>query len=179
MSYIYIQPFGQIDGNILEAVGKAVEQTFGLPYKIREPMELPINAFFRRRRQWHSTTILERALNINIQKDAIRILGICDVDLYVEALNFVFGEADTAQGTALISIFRLRPEYYRLPKNDKLFTERVGKEAIHELGHTFGLHHCDNNKCIMFFSNTLSDTDGKGPGFCERCAKILKDHMRQ
>ena len=170
MSFVYLQPFGEIDKKLLEGIGKAIEQAFGFPYKIREPMGLPINAFFRRRRQWHSTTILENALNIDIPKDAEKVLGICDADLYVETLNFVFGEADPEHGTALISIFRLRPEYYREPKNDKLLIERATKEAIHELGHTFGLAHCSDLHCIMFFSNTLADTDRKGPDFCKICS---------
>jgi len=47
--------------------------------------------------------------------------------------------------------------------------ERALKEAVHELGHLLGLPHCDNPRCIMFFSNTLADTDRKGPGFCPAC----------
>jgi archaemetzincin len=173
MSIIYIQPFGEIAPGILNKVGKAIQKIYGSTYRITPQKELLFNAFFRRRRQWHSATILEKSLNINIPQDAERILGICDVDLFVENLNFVFGQADSFHGTALISIFRLRPEYYQLPPDQELFERRVIKEAIHELGHTYGLAHCKNPDCIMFFSNTLADTDRKGPGFCEKCSKFM------
>ncbi|MBI5166254.1 MAG: hypothetical protein HY998_00750 [candidate division NC10 bacterium] len=40
---------------------------------------------------------------------------------------------------------------------------------------TYGLDHCRDFRCVMFFSNSLLDTDRKGPGFCPRCQKIRKE----
>ena len=57
--------------------------------------------------------------------------------------------------------------------DDALFLQRAVKEAVHELGHTCGLGHCRNPRCVMFFSNTLHDTDVKGPGFCTACRDKL------
>ncbi len=97
-----------------------------------------------------------------------------DVDLFVPGLNFIFGLA--AGNTAVISLARLKPEYYGEMKNVFLFRERALKEAMHELGHTFGLHHCPDIRCIMHFSNRLEDTDIKGPGFCRNCSiKIRRE----
>ena len=171
--YIFLRPFGEIGKEVLEELKENLGKIFLIPIHFEPPRELPINAYFRRRKQWHSTTILERAINIDIPDDAERVLGIVDVDLFVEGMNFVFGEADPQHGTAVISVFRLRPEYYLLPPNEELFYERVVKEAVHELGHTYGLGHCSDPRCVMYFSNTLADTDGKGPGFCEKCDKTL------
>jgi len=172
--FIYLQPFGQIKADLAEVLGKKLTEVFGLPCKILPPSDLPINAYHRKRHQWHSATILEKALNVNIPEDAERVLGITEVDLFVEGLNFVFGEADPIHGTAVISVFRLNPEYYLLPPNEKLLRERMVKEAIHELGHTYGLKHCFDPSCVMFFSNTLLDTDRKGPGFCKKCYSALR-----
>jgi archaemetzincin len=90
-----------------------------------------------------------------------KILGVVDIDLYAPGLNFVFGEADMNSGVAIISLCRLRPEHYGLPPDESLFLERVIKEAIHELGHTYGLGHCHNSRCVVYFSNSLPDTDRK------------------
>lgn len=103
--------------------------------------------------------------------DAKRLLGVIDSDLFVPGLNFIFGLA--YGNTAVIALTRLRPEYYGEEKNERLFKERALKEAIHELGHTFGLAHCPDIRCVMHFSNKLADTDIKGPSFCRVCSARL------
>lgn len=88
---------------------------------------------------------------------------VTDVDLYAERLNFVFGQAEMGGGIAVISLNRLRSD------DSRLFLMRALKEVLHELGHGTGLGHCDDTGCVMHFSNTLADTDRKGPGYCEAC----------
>ncbi|MEA2005134.1 MAG: hypothetical protein U9O50_02570 [Acidobacteriota bacterium] len=48
-------------------------------------------------------------------------------------------------------------------------------EAVHELGHTYGLSHCPDAKCVMHFSNSLLDTDKKSASFCTHCHKLLDE----
>jgi archaemetzincin len=71
---------------------------------------------------------------------------------------------------------RLRQELY-VKKSDtnKLFEQRVIKEAVHEIGHAFGLTHCEESRCVMHFSNSLQDTDFKHYMFCKRCNEILEE----
>jgi archaemetzincin len=102
-----------------------------------------------------------------------RALGITGADLYAPGLNFVFAIADIEGRRAVISLARLRPQFYGSPPDDALFLQRAVKEAVHELGHTCGLGHCRNPRCVMFFSNTLHDNDVKGPGFCTACRDKL------
>ena len=61
---------------------------------------------------------------------------------------------------------RLRQEFYGLKPDKSYFCQRLAKEAVHELGHAFGLKHCENIKCVMHFSNSLSDTDIKRSHLC-------------
>lgn len=98
-----------------------------------------------------------------------KVLGIVDVDLYAPHLNFVFGQADTASEIAVLSLCRLRQEFYGLPEDRGLFLDRATKEAVHELGHLLHLGHCPDAKCVMHFSNSLDDTDWKQAAFCSRC----------
>ena len=75
---------------------------------------------------------------------------------------------------AIISIHRLRSEFYGREPDRAVLMERMTKEAVHELGHLWGMKHCDDPGCVMFFSNSLEDTDKKSDRFCNRCQSILK-----
>jgi len=134
-----------------------------------EIMPIPADAYNKARQQFHSTHILAKINNYVKQTQADRILGVTEVDLYVSHLNFVFGEATCPGKTAIISLFRLKPEFYGHPANQELFINRYVKEAVHEIGHTLGLRHCQNPTCVMFFSNSILDTDRKKKTFCEKC----------
>jgi archaemetzincin len=169
---ILIIPMGSVDPDILKAISTSLEKTFHCLVETGSEMPIPQDSYDNRRKQYHSTTMLKALRGIK-QGNFGRMLGVTDVDLYVPKLNFVFGEADLLSGAAVISLTRLRQEFYGLPPDGKLFYERAVKEAVHELGHTYGLGHCQNPACIMFFSNSLVDTDKKGPGFCTNCNKAL------
>ncbi|MEZ0248037.1 MAG: archaemetzincin family Zn-dependent metalloprotease [Thermoproteus sp.] len=94
-----------------------------------------------------------------------RRVYVVDADGYVPGLNFVFG---AAYGDKAVVFTK------RLDPSSPLFDIRLAKEIIHELGHTLGLGHCRNPRCIMYFSNTIIDTDLKGPGFCDKCFEKLR-----
>lgn len=136
----------------------------------------PTYLFDKARKQWISDSLLDWLLETNEPDITTKVLAICDFDAYSDELNFVFGEAHLGGRVAAIYLPRLREEFY-VRKSDKnnnnLFEQRVIKEAVHELGHTFGLRHCQISKCVMHFSNSLQDTDFKDDKFCERCNKIL------
>lgn len=171
MKTVLLIPVGNIEVDVIEEIRKAIEEAFSFKAKVVENARIPEKAFNPRRRQYHSTSIIEELGRLKDRYDLA--LGITDVDLYVPQLNFVFGEADVLRGVALISLTRLREEFYRARPDHKLFIERAIKEAIHEIGHLCGLDHCQDRRCIMFFSNSIRDTDIKGPGFCRYCKEIL------
>jgi archaemetzincin len=68
---------------------------------------------------------------------------------------------------AIISLHRLRTGGDA--GHDEVLYARALKEAVHEVGHTFGLGHCHDSACVMHFSNTLADTDRKGAHPCAVC----------
>jgi archaemetzincin len=171
---ITLKPIGNIDKDILEELKKRLEQTFGCPVGILyEDFNLE-KAYDAKRHQYLGTGLLSGLKKAGLAKGE-KVLGIVDIDLYAPGLYFIFGQADITAGTAVISLCRLRQEYYGLPPDESLFLERAAKEAVHELGHSFGLDHCSNARCVMHFSNSLADTDLKQAAFCSLCRpKLIK-----
>ncbi len=134
-----------------------------------ENLQLSPNALDKKRGQYRSNQILA-GIQAYAQKTCFcRVLGVLDTDIFVPDLNFVFGEATFPGNSALISLWRLKPEFHGEPTNFELLADRSVKEAVHEVGHTFGLKHCHRPSCVMHFSNSIFDTDKKQRVFCDEC----------
>jgi archaemetzincin len=169
---IGILPIGQIDSTILERVQENLNTIFPKTTTalIAEILQIPAEAFDENRNQYRSDIILNKVRFVaGKEETSERVLGIADIDIFAPPLSFVFGEAERPGKSALISLYRLRPEFYKQKTNTELFLERTTKEAVHELGHTFGLAHCSNPYCVMYFSNSIFDTDRKQSLFCSKC----------
>jgi archaemetzincin len=165
---IALKPLGGVEGGVMEELGKRVGLVFGCPVELKPGLEDLSAAYRQSRKQYLAPRLLE-ALVAPGRKGDERVVGIAEVDLYAPGLNFVFGEADIVNKTAVVSLCRLRQEYYGSPPDEELFMERAVKEIVHEVGHTFSLGHCPDPKCVMHFSNCLADTDYKQAGFCGKC----------
>lgn len=170
MQYIYIQPIGEVEKELLDFLSAKLERVYGCTCRVAPPLRIPESSYNLQRGQYNAEELVAKMAE-RIPVDAEKLLGVIDADLFVPDLNFVFGLA--AGSAAVVSLARLRPEYYGEKKNEYLFRERALKEAIHELGHTFGLNHCPDIRCIMHFSNCLEHTDIKGPGFCKVCSNQI------
>jgi archaemetzincin len=169
---ILLVPIGEIDQKVIQVLKDDLNKVFKKPVVIGKGMPEPDYAYHKKRNQYLSTTILNALMEQKEYAPYEKILGIVDRDLFVPELNFVFGQASPK--AAVISLTRLRQTFYHLTENRNLFHQRVLTEAVHELGHIYGLGHCGNPRCVMFFSNSLTDTDRKGSEFCLSCKGKLQ-----
>jgi archaemetzincin len=165
--HIALAVMGPGDASWLEALAPMLDDVFDTDISVIEAIALPEDAYPASRGLYHSTVLLE-TLTRHKRPVWERLLGLTDVDLYTPDLNFVFGQADSRRGVAVFSVARLHTG------NHDRFLHRAATEAIHELAHTYGLGHCRDARCVMWFSNTLDETDRKGTRFCAAHAGALR-----
>lgn len=139
----------------------------GVRTRVDAPVPLPDAAYTPTRGQYRGEPLLALVSG----HGARHVLGITQRDLFARDLNFIFGIASPG-GACVVSTARLV-----IGADDELFRARLLKEAVHELGHTLGLGHCADSGCVMYFSNSLGDTDRKGDAYCSRC--IARLHAKQ
>ena len=175
---IYILPINLTEKNLLDSLSDALKDVFKLPVFV-------LNQFFSLeggrdpvRNQYNSTWILSQILKI-APEESCKVLGVTSVDLYIPVLTYVFGEAQLVGKAAVVSTYRLRDELYGLPKNPQRLKERLAKEAIHELGHTFGITHCREPECIMYSTTYAEEIDFKSKNFCKACSSKLEQGKKK
>jgi archaemetzincin len=178
MRRLQVLAIGDIEGRTLEAMAVQLAHHFAMPCEVMPNAVDPEFAFHPERGQYHSSEILAE-IQKYVGPNCWRVLGVTNADLYIPILTFVFGEAQMGGPAAVISTYRLRQEFYGLPKNTDLFYERMLKEAVHELGHTLRLSHCDDYNCAMASSHSVEWIDLKENAFCRDCAnRVLAELSR-
>jgi archaemetzincin len=168
MSLLQLLAIGKVEEELLDGLEAAIPQFFGARCEILRRVLDPAPAFHGERRQYHSSELLQLMQGL-VGLRCSRLLGVTEVDLYIPILTFVFGEAQIGGPCAVISSYRLRQEFYGLPADQVLLRQRLLKEATHELGHSFGLAHCDDYRCAMASSHSVEWIDLKESMLCVNC----------
>jgi archaemetzincin len=170
-SRIALVPIGAVDAGLLQAVREGLAAEYRVPCAVAPFTTDPSRALHPERRQYHSTELLASLSALPITD---RVIGITAVDLYIPILTFVFGEAELGGRCAVISSHRLDDTFYGLRADAPLARTRTIKCAIHEIGHTHGLVHCDDYECVMAASHSVEWLDLKRESLCDRCAALIR-----
>lgn len=174
MTGIALVPIYLAEGRaLLRGLEIRLAESFGLKVEVRHPWFDPERCFDASRGQYNSTHLLAQ-LQGGPGEAFDRVLGVTGVDLFIPVLTWVFGEAQLPGRAAVMSLHRLAPELYGLPADETRLAERAEKEAVHELGHTFGLIHCRQPECVMRSSTYVEEIDLKGVLLCEECLRGVR-----
>lgn len=178
MKLVHLLPVGNADQGLLQSLKKEIAQRLDVSCEIVPTLLDPTPSFHEERQQYCSSEILQQ-MQSHIHPQIWRLLGVADVDLYIPILKYVFGEAQLDGPCALVSIYRLREEFYGLQRNDELLSQRLVKEAIHELGHTLNLRHCGDYGCVMASAHAVEWVDLRGSTFCGVCRTKLSSDLER
>ncbi len=157
---IYIQPLS-VNSHTVEILKNRLKEVFKADVFVLPALEASLRCYNPSRRQYNSTCLLRTLPSTRVT------LGVTGKDIYATGMNFVFGEAELGGARAILSVSRLSTV------DNKLYEERVVKEAMHEIGHVLGLKHCKND-CVMRFSNSVEEVDRKPATFCKDCASKIE-----
>jgi archaemetzincin len=168
MKPLQLLPVGPVDQKLLQHLKAAIPRCFPVSCTVLPAVLDPAPTFHGERQQYHSSEILRRMQGF-VRPDCGRLLGVTALDLYIPILTFVFGEAQMGGPCAVVSAHRLRQEFYGLPTDPELLQQRLLKEAVHELGHTLELTHCEDYQCVMAPSHAVEWIDLKQSTLCAAC----------
>ena len=169
-----IVPIGDIPRLVPKVIAAHITGYLDFETTILEPMRSPIYALDEQRLQFNAGTILHKLESIPFE-GVDKIVGVLNIDLFVPVFTHVFGEARQQGRAALVSLFRLANGRSEMEQPPPALLERTAKVALHELGHLYGLAHCENEPCLMHFSGNLEELDRLTFGLCRYCTRFFRD----
>lgn len=165
---------GVLQPALLMELADMLEHGLRRPVTVAHVQIEPTPAFDPKRQQYLATSLLNMVLDLPREQGEKRI-GITHVDLFLPVFTHLFGYAQLGGTAGVVSLYRLRPEYSGDPPSPSLTVERLHKELLHELGHTFGLVHCLAPWCAMHPSRLPEEVDLKDAAYCTTCHRAVME----
>jgi len=169
-----IVPIGDVPAQVKRESSAVLRSVYDCEVTVQDSQSIPDGAFDQNRNQYRAEDFIELVSRVGSGDTNI---GITANDLYYRRRNYVFGLAYLNGSGSVISTHRLRTSSdggISSKPEDEVFADRVRKEVVHEIGHTLGLEHCDNSKCVMSFSPTVREVDVKEENLCGSCSRLLR-----
>lgn len=134
---------------LADAVERGLRAELQVDVRRINDVPLPRAAYYAPRRRYRADSLLEHLHTLVPRGDRMRILGMTEVDISTTKGRVfdwgVFGLGDLDGSACVISAHRLR----RRARDAAHVEFRVVTTAIHEIGHTLGLEHCTEPRCVM------------------------------
>lgn len=171
---LVLQPLGEELSVVdVDLVVTALHEFYGFEIKRAAPAPLPAHAFYPPRKRYRAERLLD-FLAAHAQADAFRVLGLTGVDISTTAHGVqdwgIMGLATIDGRVSVMSMFRCR----RGSRSVEHARQRLGKVAVHEVGHTLGLEHCPVRGCLMEDARGTNTTTDREHVLCPRCRALLE-----
>ena len=168
-----VVPIGDVPAQVKREASTALRSVFGSEVSIRDAQTLPESAFDAARGQYRAEELIDLASRVGSGEKNI---AVTTEDLFYRRRNYVFGLAYLDGSASVVSTNRLQTSSdggFSQRSASDIFADRVRKEVVHEIGHTLGLEHCENARCVMNFSPTVREVDRKEEALCGTCQRTL------
>jgi archaemetzincin len=173
---VYLQPLGSGRDLVADAdlafVARSLERFYGLEVRRLPAIALPRRAFYKPRERWRAEILLEE-LAARRPADARFVLGVTAADISTTKGRVfdwgVMGLGAYDGSAAVLSSLRT----FRGAGSPERARQRLGKVAVHEIGHNLGLVHCPTRGCLMEDAAGRAATCDREYDLCPRCRHQL------
>jgi len=173
---VYVQALGKAmpDADV-DMVVRALQAFYSVEVKTLTRVDLPKSAYYKKRARYRAEKLLD-FLKQRKPEDGHRILGLTSSDISTTKGKIddwgILGLATIDGVACVLSSFRCK----RLAKNAEHARIRLGKTAVHEIGHTFGLEHCPTVGCLMEDALGSVLTTDREYDLCFESRRALSEH---
>ena len=173
---IRLVPLGDVEPELLEAVSKAITSRVNATIEIAKGEPLPPEAFYKPRKRWRAEKLLE-FLDTTKATGAWRVVGVTNAEISTtkgDIFDWGIAGLGTIGGPSCVVSAQL---YKKHSKTKAVMLHRFSDVAVHELGHTLGMPHCESTGCVMADAkgNAIKSADHSTGQYCEPCRKLAPD----
>lgn len=173
MSRVGLFAIGEVSQDIFERLVPCLEERFLFKFIVEVSLPLPPSAYNASKKQYFAQTLLKK-IKISPTSKLQFAVGITQADLYGTDINFMFGVTNSCERISIVSLHRLRPEFYGHPSNSQLLFDRLLKEVTQHLVRCIGGKNCFIRSCVMHATKNVYEIDSKSSLFCYDCERKIK-----